>query len=273
MSAPREGKHLAHEAQQFSQKMRDGLVTGQTDNVGVQGGAKAAQLQRKFEAYDSRDDMVNLKMQLMDKDSGMTPFGQVYFSDKDARWLERKQAAAESANYDSWFNREYNKNDLASRQFAQEIHPEFYAAREREMMERVNEVVALKKIQLRGPQSKEDLYKLWLINTGRVVLPKDWDRIGADPTAGMSAAEQQAWSTNQFQSGLVKMPLFQTAGQRSAQAARLRDVQKLPGDPNASVNFFQWGSSALGEDANKKLARPPNTFADLVAGKLTTEHV
>lgn len=271
--AAREGMKLVRKGQQMTEVMRDGVITGAPSRPGdpeVQGGAGVAQFQKKFQAYDSRDNLVNTKMQLMNNE-GMTPFGQVYFSDKDAEWLERKRAVAEAANYDSWFNSQFNKPDLAARQFAQQINPDFYASREREMMDRVNEVVALKKIQLRGPQSKEDLYKIWLINSGRVVLPADWDRIAADPTASMQTqAERDNWNKRQFESGLIKMPLFLTYSQRHDQAldTALRSVPFASGDPSVGARnpFFSWGSTARTE--NNKLARGQNTFEHLALNQM-----
>jgi hypothetical protein len=210
MSAPNEGMHLAREAQSFTEKMRDNLVTGDVQRQGTQGGAIPAQLPRKVVAFDRMDDEMNTKMQMMD-DKGMTPFGQVYYDDKVGRWLERKAAAVETANLDAWFNKEFNKPNLADRQFAQQIYPEFYREREKLMMERAQEVLKLKMIQLRGPQSKEDMYKLWMLNTGRVELPDDWDRIGSD---GGQVGNTDAQQRN-FRSGLVRLPLFDSAGTRS----------------------------------------------------------
>jgi hypothetical protein len=201
--------HLAREAQALNESLRDNLVTG-TPQAATQGGAAPAQLPRKITAYDRMDDEMNTKLQLMDKD-GMTPFGQVYYDEKVGKWLERKAAAVETANLDAWFNEQFNKPDLASRQFAQQLYPDFYRDRERLMMERAQEVLKLKMIQLRGPQSKEDMYKLWMLNTGRVQLPEDWDRIGSD---GGQAADAKKRTAN-FAAGLVRLPLFDSGPTRT----------------------------------------------------------
>lgn len=234
MSAVREGQHLANEGRELTQKMRDGVLTGAPKgDAGVQGGAKAIDLQRDFTAYDSRDDLVRRKMQLMD-DDGMTPFGRVYYSDEDGKWLEKKEAAVESANFDKWFNDSFNKNDLASRQLAQQLNPEFYAARERKLRERTEEVLALKNIQLRGPQTEEDLRRLFLINTGRVQLPPDWDRIGSttqDPKRTMQV----------FQQGLIRAPLFYTRRQRTT-TANQNVALGVTTNPSPENKLFAWGT-------------------------------
>ena len=264
MSAPAEGMHLAREAQALTEKMRDNLVTGDVQLRGTQGGAVPAQLPRKITAFDRMDDEMNTKMQLMD-DQGMTPFGQVYYDDKVGRWLERKAAAVETANLDAWFNQEFNKPNLADRQFAQQIYPEFYRERERLMMERAQEVLKLKMIQLRGPQSKEDMYKLWLLNTGRVELPADWDRIGSD--GGQTTAAKRAAN---FRSGLVRLPLFDSYGTRLAGSkTRFGDVRA--GDTpfyqdfatdDESNPFYVGATNNVNVREFKPLAGPPSSFGD-----------
>ncbi len=252
MSAVREGDQLADEAQAFTSKMRDGVITGPRAAGGVQGGAQAVQLQRKFSAREPFDDEMNARMQLMDKD-GMTPFGQVYYDDKVGRWLQKKADVAETANLDAWFNKEFNKNNLADRQFAQQIYPQFYTEREKLLQERTQEVLNLKMIQLRGPRSKEDIYKLWLINTGRVVLPEDWDRIGSDPTKGVWDATTQDVQQKQFQSGLIRLPRFWTADQRKSNAGQLF-ARGLWGNEAASANQFPMEPPQVPDAQNRPLA-------------------
>lgn len=215
--AAMQGLSLVREGQRMTERMADGVYTAPAPSDDVQGGAKAVQFQRKFTARDRYDDEMNTKMQLMDK-NGMTPFGQVYYDDKVGRWLQKKEAAAEAANFDSYFNQNFNKNDLASRQWAQQIHPEFYDAREREMAERAELVVKLKKIQLRGPQNEEDLKMLYLIENGRVVLPPDWDKIGAGFEDTDYSTEDKKLNEKIFRRGLIRMPLFLTKEQKRARA-------------------------------------------------------
>lgn len=254
MSAVREGSMLANEGQRLTSKMRDGIVTGVSDEQGAQGGAKAVQLPRRFDARDSYDDMMNQRMQLMDKD-GMTPFGQVYYDDKVGRWLQKKADAVEAANMDAWFNKEFNKNNLADRQFAQQINPKFYEERERLLRERTEEVLNLKMIQLRGPRTKEDLYKLWLINTGRVQLPADWDRIGADPSGGEGINDDMRAN---FREGLIRLPKFWTQNQRRSNAREL-GARGLWGNEAAARNQFRMG---VANAKNAPLSQAPGTLAE-----------
>ena len=64
MSAARLGGHLANEARNVTDKMRDGIITAPAQEKGIQGGAQAVQFQRKFDAKDRYDDEMNMKMQM-----------------------------------------------------------------------------------------------------------------------------------------------------------------------------------------------------------------
>jgi hypothetical protein len=256
MSAAKDGMKLANQAQELTEKMEDGVITAPAAQDKVQGGAKAVQFQRKFDARSQYDDEMNQKMQLMDKDTGMTPFGQVYYDDKVGRWLERKQAAVEAADFDAYFNKNFNVNDLAGRQWAQGIHPDFYKVREQEMSERADTVLKLKKIQLRGPQNEEDLHMLYLIESGRVQLPKDWDRIGAAYSGDKLDHDQQVAEERKLKSQLIRFPKFLTETQRGTRAEQ-NSTGGAWGDKGAAKNFF--GGSEPPEvlpARNNPLAKP-----------------
>lgn len=270
--AVREGMHLVNEAQDFTERMQDVPKTGDADTTTqAQGGAIATQFGRKFDARTPYDDDINMRMQLMDK-NGMTPFGQVYYDDRVARWMEKKAAVQETANLDKWFNAEYNKNNLADRQFAQQIYPEFYAERERQMLAKAKEALAIKMIQLRGPQSKEDLYKQWLINTGRVVLPPDWDRIG--PSATQVNMEKE---TALFRSQLIRLPKFVNTNVREDHATQNQRVGLWGNQAAAqrSANPFGWeqGEQLISRAQSRPLAEPRpglNTTATDILSQLRT---
>lgn len=261
-----QGMHLAKEAQGLTERMADGIYTAPAPQGGVQGGAQAVAFQRKFEARDRMDDEMNTKMQLMNKE-GMTPFGQVFYDDKVGRWLERKAAVAEAANFDAYFGREFNKNDLASRQWAQKINPDWYASRERDMNDRAQMVLKIKGIQLRGPQSKEDLYIQWLIESGRVVLPADWDRIAPGVTEGRLSDDVVARNKRNYFRGLIRMPLFLTSIQRESRAA-LNKGRNLWGDRDQARNVFTEGENPprVLRRQNEPLAQPTEDEPTLAMG-------
>jgi len=232
---------LAREGQRVTDTMRDGVVTGTMDRSNVQGGAYNYQLPRKFDATSPYDNEMQQKLALMDAD-GMTPFGQVYYDERTAKWMEHKAAASELANMDEWFNKNFNKSSLADRQRALELWPEFYKAREQELLDRIEMVKKIRLIQLRGPQSEDDVRIQYLLNTGRVRLPADWDRIGVDPTGGRGPQEQS--NLNNFFAGLFKVPLFSTQSQRAAQARNNTNLQVFGEGTGPATNAFSWNSGA-----------------------------
>lgn len=209
-----EGARLVDQAQKMSEAFQAGVVTAPEIPAGNTGAPAAAQFPRKFGGRDPYDDVMNMRQQLATDKMGNTPFGQLEYTDDVARYFIRKQERASEADFDAWFNRNYNKNDLASRQFAQEINPQFYSEREKEIMARAKEAAALKIIQLRGPRTKEELYKVWLIESGRVELPEKWDRIG--PSYAYS--EQKA--NQEFKKGLFSLPKFLNRSQRDANSKK-----------------------------------------------------
>ncbi len=213
MSAPAAGARIQNQHAKMTENARLGVVTHDQDREGnVQGGAAAFSFPNSFSAASPRDEIVDLKRQLMD-DGGMSPFGQVQFTERDARWLLEKQQASEQANFDSWFGKQFHKNDVASRQFAQQIYPGYYEDRERKMTERAKLALRINLIKLRGPQNEEDLITLYGLQSGKIRLEEGWDRIGvsydkvSDQT-GPTAEER-------FSRGLLSVRKFLSQAERT----------------------------------------------------------
>lgn len=182
MSAVTEGGRIQNEAMRMQEQAEVGVQTNAQNvqvagDTGAQGGARAAQFPRKFSARSDRDDLVRMKMEMMDED-GMTPFGQVQFTERDARWLMEKQKAQEAANFDKWFGANFHTNDVAGRAVAQELYPRYYEERERHMTERAKLALRIKLMELRGPKSEEDLLVLYGLQSGILQLDDGWDKIG-----------------------------------------------------------------------------------------------
>jgi len=226
------GGKLLDEGRNLTEVMEDGVITGGPDTTTeVQGGAKATQFATKFGAREPMDDLMNLRQQLNVDGKGQTPFGEMYYDDSIGRWIQRKEEAVEAANFDAWFNQNFNKNNLADRSWAQEINPDFYQRRAMEMMEQTKEIFDLKMLEMYGPRNEKDVYKLYLLNRGLVKLPEDWDRIGKSTTA---SAPREA-DRQRFKSQLIRFPKIPSSATRSANAAT-----SPMGDPNAgSVAFGQ----------------------------------
>lgn len=212
MSAVAEGSKIVNAAREVTEKSDMGVMTsGATGNENIQGGAKAQMFPAKFSARDPMDDTIRIRQQLMDPATGQTPFGQAVFDDSMANYVLRKEKAIEAANFDAWFGKNFNLNDLASRKWAQQAYPEYFEKRIQQMTERADLALRIKKMELMGPKDEEDLIIQFGLNTGRILLEPGWDTIGYQPD---QSKEDQLGST-QLLRGLVRLPRFFSNAQRT----------------------------------------------------------
>lgn len=101
---------------------------------------------------------------------GRTPFGQLEARDKDFKWLQEKQKAAEAANFQQWFAAEFDRMDPAGKAHAIELFPEFYAQRKKLLKRQARNLYDLTRIKIEGVQNYDDLVKTYLAETGRIDL-------------------------------------------------------------------------------------------------------
>lgn len=163
-----------------------------SDNKTDAAGREVPTYTRRFnDGVSAADEALQLKTKLItDKSTGATPFGVATFEEKDARLLLKKQAEAKEADFDGWFGENYHLPDLPTRQLAAKLNPDYYASREREMVERAKMALRIKLIDFRGPRDEEDLRIKYGLETGDIVLGEGWDRIGGDE--GQTTSEGRA---------------------------------------------------------------------------------
>ncbi len=101
---------------------------------------------------------------------GYTPFGKLIARDQDFKWLQEKQAAAEVADFERWFAKEFDLMDPAQKQRAKELYPEFYKARKKLLKIQAKNLQNLARIKLEGISSFKDLQTTYLAETGRLDL-------------------------------------------------------------------------------------------------------
>lgn len=83
----------------------------------------------------------------------------VNVTDEDRRVLEHKGNLKQLMDFDKWVTAIYKPSaDPSHSKFLQEVYPEYYEAREREMEDLHHLQLQWGKVCLRGPKSKEDLY-------------------------------------------------------------------------------------------------------------------
>lgn len=124
-------------------------------------------------AKSPKDELMQAKLALQTKNAqgqlvGEGPFGKLKYSDDDARWLMEKQKAAEKAEFQMWFARNFDMMDPASKKWAREHYPEFYAARQRMIGQQAQNLVKLANLKLNGVKSFDDLMTQYLAETGRL---------------------------------------------------------------------------------------------------------
>lgn len=119
------------------------------------------------EAMD-REMMARLKLQQDATKPGVTPFGKLEARPEDFKWLQRKQAAEEAANFQLWFAKEFDMMNPADKKRAKELYPEFYTQRKKLLKQQAKNLVNLARIKIEGITSKEDLITTYLAETGRL---------------------------------------------------------------------------------------------------------
>jgi len=116
----------------------------------------------KFTEYSPEDREKVAKLQVGDQ------FGLRLAEKSDFDWYQRKQAAAEAANFERWFAKEFDLMDPAQKQRAKELYPEFYASRKKLLKKQAKNLMRLAKIKLEGIQDFKDLQTSYLAETGRL---------------------------------------------------------------------------------------------------------
>ena len=151
---------------------------------------------------DPYDDTANIKAQYADGDqvgkNWVIPFEQA-----DAQYLLRKRNAQEKAQFDAWVMQKYDITDPGQNMILQGIAPELFQRREEVIDSQQALVSAYAKLRLRGAKSLSDLELEWLIETGRLELPKgpiwqpsQWRRAQA------GGQDDEEWNAHRYRFGL-----------------------------------------------------------------------
>lgn len=125
--------------------------------------------------HDAYDNIANIKSQYANQAAGTNWI--VPFEQADAAWLMRKRNAEEKAAFDTWVMQKFDVTDPTQNMLLQSIAPELYRRREEIIDQQQDLVSKYAKLRLRGAKTLEDLRFEWLLETGRISLPKGpiWD--------------------------------------------------------------------------------------------------
>lgn len=161
-------------------KMQIAAETGQTLQRDGGMGSEAAQFPARYYEGDESDDLQKIKHSLATQ-SRPAPI-----TDADAERVMRKQAAIETAKEEEWFQNswQFNSANPTMQRWAQSVFPEYFNRREQVLEEQAQLQLAVAKMKLRGPRSREDLDLLYAIDSGVVkVGDKPIYAITGDPAA------------------------------------------------------------------------------------------
>lgn len=212
------GRAIVNETTKLTQDMESGIYThGAPANLGNI--STASYPRGGLQARDARDELISEKAQFMKQagGTGMTPFGQVVATDRDFEWLRKKRETEAFANLDAWIGENFHKADPATRKWLQETYPEYYESRERLMVDRAKLALRIKLLKLRGPKNEKDLLLQWALQTGRIKLDRDWDRVGPSTDTGpYDAAEER----KRYKDGLFSIRRYLGESEREDNASR-----------------------------------------------------
>ena len=178
---------LARKVEKYDKEARSGIYTGQGPLDPRKGGNMTMQYPRRgFEAFDPRDEMMRVKMDLIEKGqkTGMTKYGLVTVTEEDLNWLAKKRETEAKFNFDRWVGDNFNTNDVVTRQWLQETYPEYHDVREQTLVDRAKFALRVHLLMMRGPKNHKDLVLYWGLQQGLIKLDRDWDKIGAGVKGG-----------------------------------------------------------------------------------------
>jgi hypothetical protein len=253
---------LARQAAEYDKQARSGIYTSFTQNTAqdprVGGNMTMAYPRRGFEAFDNRDELMRVKMDLIKngKTTGMTPLGLVTVTPQDLEWLQKKQEVEAKFNFDRWIGENFNTNDVVTRQWLQQIYPEYHDAREQAMVDRAKFALRIHLLMMRGPKDHKDLVLYWALQQGLVKLDRDWDRIGAGQIAQDSTDAQRKMGIEQkrFRKGLMNPWTYKSDVERARNATDWEN----PFAPTGSLASQLSGAQA-GIPGGFGLATPKNS--------------
>lgn len=126
-------------------------------------------------ARDDYDDVANVKRQFQVGGAQAV----VTLDKNDAEYALRQRAQVENADFDKWVMSKYDLTDPAQNFLMQQIAPTQFKRRSDLIEAQQTLVTKYALLRLLGPKNLNDLKFQWMIETGRVELPKGpiWDPV------------------------------------------------------------------------------------------------
>lgn len=126
--------------------------------------------------HDPYDKIWDTKQGLM-KSGDVSASRPLPFTEEDILYLQQKAAAEDYATYQTWGAERYDLGDPATRDWYSKVCPSYFEQREQLIDDQIDTMANYAKIRLRGARSEDELKLEYMIETGRVDLPKGpvWD--------------------------------------------------------------------------------------------------
>lgn len=149
-----------------------------------------------YTTFTEEDDRLDLKQQLAAKPETL---GQVFVEDKDVKALQKKREAYDMFKFDQWFAQQYDFSKPEEIVRARKLNPEFFERRKQYMLTNLEIAKKMAMLSVEGPQSVEDMYFLYGVNSGEIQSPpaEFWN-----PRANQQVTSESA--RNEFVRGLFR---------------------------------------------------------------------
>lgn len=212
------GSQLINETTAYTAEAEGGIYTHGVEKSSNPAMRAASFPTSEFKNRSPLDEQMQQRVEMVKAygGSGATPFGQLTVTDRELAWLAQKRETAEAANLDAWIGSHFNVNDVATRAWLQRTYPQYFERREEEMTRRAKFALRVNLLLMRGPRNRKDLILQWGLQTGRITLDKDWDRIG--PHLGDGEAFDNAAQQKRYRNGLFSIRRYMTDAERKAGA-------------------------------------------------------
>lgn len=228
---------LKSKLQQHTKDAEGGIYTAVEAPGGEAKGANMTALfpRKGYSTASARDEILRQKQELLATSTstagaGMTKFGQLQVTDADLKALRHKTDTEALINFHTWEQGLYT-HDPVRRAWLDSVDPDFAASRIDLMVDRAQFALRVKTLLLRGPRSQEDLILMWGLQSGRIKLDDDWDRIGPSKTSFTSA--DQVKQQERFKYGLMNPWAYQSDKERTT--AQMDDTNPFkPQDATAA---------------------------------------
>lgn len=161
------------------------LPRGRADQSGDSASDFPAQYFPDSEREDTR---IALKQKLLAGPD--RPLGDAQLTDRDIDWYAKKEDVRRRIAFDGYFARLFDTKDINKLRLAQQIHPEYYAMREREIDRQAQIQKKIAMIKLRGPVDLDDLMFIYALQNGGITLrPVPLYNLDKPPTTEETASQ------------------------------------------------------------------------------------